>query len=250
MNEFVLFSVENYSYQISREIANNRKMSYEVKNNKIPKKPFLNFKKAFNDHEIYKNATQYDCKDLIKKGLKIRKLDEQLYDDLSLSSFLIDNGACNYGMQIAAAYQDFIKIQNTFLNNIISKIENIEKLKNIVLKMKQKIPPQKAKKCNIVSFKINTENYTSFLQLLLLYSYKDDQENIKYDLNSIENELENILLPEKKLLDTNQLYVIYQFEAFRANNSSIIPQFCQKFPQKGFLTDEEKQILFNFKEAQ
>ncbi len=249
MNEFVLFTVENYSYQISRDVANNRKMSFEVRNNKIPKKPFENFKKAFNDHGIYLNAIQYDCKNLPEKGLVLKKLDETLDDSLVLSSFLIDNGACNHGMQIAAAYQDFIKIQNTFLNNIKSKIENNESLKYLVNKMEQKIPPQKAKKCNIVSFKINTENYSSFLQMLLLYSYKDLEGNIKYDLATIENELENILLPEKKLLDTNQMYVIYQYEAFRANNSSVIPEFCLKFPQRD-LTDNEKQQLFDFKEQQ
>ena len=247
MNEFVLFTVENYSYQISRDVANNRKMSFEVRNNKIPKKPFENFKKAFNDHEIYLHSIQYDCKNLPEKGLVLKKLDETLDDSLVLSSFLIDNGACNHGMQIAAAYQDFIKIQNTFLNNIKSKIEKNESLKYLVNKMEQKIPPQKAKKCNIVSFKINTENYSSFLQMLLLYSYKDLEGNIKYDLTTIENELENILLPEKKILDTNQMFVVYQYEAFRANNSSVIPQFCEKFPQRD-LTDNEKQKLYDFKE--
>jgi len=39
---------ENYSYQITREEANSKKMSSEVRNNKIPAKPFENFKKAFN----------------------------------------------------------------------------------------------------------------------------------------------------------------------------------------------------------
>jgi hypothetical protein len=249
MNEFVLFTIENYSYQITREEANSKKMSSEVRNNKIPAKPFENFKKAFNDHNIYLNSIQYDCKNLPEKGLVLKKLDEKKDDSLVLSSFLIDNGACNHGMQIAAAYQDFIKIQNTFLNNIKSKIENNESLKYLVNKMEQKIPPQKAKKCNIVSFKIITENYSSFLQMLLLYSYKDLEGNIKYDLATIENELENILLPEKKLLDTNQMYVIYQYEAFRANNSSVIPEFCLKFPQRD-LTDNEKQQLFDFKEQQ
>ena len=246
MNEFVLFTIENYSYQITREEANSKKMSSEVRNNKIPAKPFENFKKAFNDHNIYLNSIQYDCKNLPEKGLVLKKLDEKKDDSLVLSSFLIDNGACNHGMQIAAAYQDFIKIQNTFLNNIKSRIENIESLKYLVNKMEHKIPPQKAKKCNIVSFKINTENYSSFLQMLLLYSYKDLDGNIKYDLNTIESELENILLPEKKILDTNQMFVIYQYEAFRANNSSVIPQFCEKFQQRE-LTDNEKLKLYDFK---
>ena len=75
--------------------------------------------------------------------------------------------------------------------------------------MEEKIPPQKSKKCNKISFNIASENYNSFIEMLFLYSYKDTYGNIKYDLNSIENELEIILFPEKKILDDN-IYFIYQ----------------------------------------
>jgi hypothetical protein len=151
-------------------------------------------------------------------------------------------------MQIAAIYQDFSKIQNSFLQNIKPKINKIERLKHIVKKMEEKIPPQKAKKCNIISFKITSENYNSFLQMLLLYSYKDTYGNIKYDLNAIENDLESILLPEKKLFDDN-IYVIYQYESFRNNNSSVIPNFCENFPQIE-LNEKEKQSLYSFRDKQ
>ena len=65
--------------------------------------------------------------------------------------------------------------------------------------------------------------------MLLIYSYKDNYGNIKYDLNAIENELEVILKSEKRLFDDN-IYVIYEYESFRDNNSSIIPDFCINFP--------------------
>ena len=165
---------------------------------------------------------------------------------MPLYSFLIDNGDLSYGMQIAAIYQDFSKIQNSFLQNIKPKINKIERLKYLVKKMDEKIPPQKAKKCNIISFKIVSENYNSFLQMLLLYSYKDAYGNIKYDLNAIENDLESILLPEKKVFDEN-IYVIYQYESFRNNNSSIIPNFCENFPQIE-LNEKEKQELYSFRD--
>ena len=64
------------------------------------------------------------------------------------------------------------------------RIEKNERLQYLAKKMKEKIAPQKAKKCNIISFKIMEENYNSFLQMLLLYSYRDDFGNIKYDLNA------------------------------------------------------------------
>ncbi len=106
-----------------------------------------------------------------------------------LSSFLIDNCDYGHGIQIAAVYQDFIKIQNTFLENIKPKIDKIKRLKYLVKNMEERNPPQKAKKYNIISFNIASENYNSFTEMLLLYSYKDIYGNVKYDLNSIENEL-------------------------------------------------------------
>ena len=246
MNEFVLFTIENYSYQIDREKAKNIKMSSEVKNGKIPLGPFNNFKLAFNDHGIYLKELQYNCISL--KEIKKQKLDEVNDPSLALYSFLIDNGDFSNGMQIAAVYQEFSKIQNTFLQNIKPKINKIERLKYLVKKMDDKIPPQKAKKCNIISFKIASENYNSFLQMLLLYSYKDTFGNIKYDLNAIENDLESILLPEKKIFDDN-IYVIYQYESFRNNNSLVIPNFCENFPQIE-LNEKEKQELYHFRNNQ
>jgi len=245
MNDFVIFTIENYSYQIDREKAKNTSMSKEVKNKKIPEKPFQNFKIAFNEHKIYLRELQYNCHPL-KNVIEEKELDEKKDTNLPLFSFLIDNGEYGQGMKIAAVYQDFIKIQNRFLKNIKSKIEKNERLKNFAKKMDNKIPPQKAKKCNIISFKINTENYNSFNQMLLLYSYTDKYGNINYDLNAIEEELENLLLPEKKILDDNQLYVVYQYESFRNNNSTIIPDFCNNFPQKD-LTNSEKEELYNFR---
>ncbi len=55
--------------------------------------------------------------------------------------------------------------------------------------MEERNPLQKSKKYNIISFNIASENYNSFTEMLLLYSYKDIYGNVKYDLNSIENEL-------------------------------------------------------------
>ena len=44
MNEFVLFTIQNYSYQIDRETAKNLKMSSEVRNEKILKKLLMKIK--------------------------------------------------------------------------------------------------------------------------------------------------------------------------------------------------------------
>jgi len=251
MNDFVLYTIENYSYNIDRETAKNTKMFSEVRKKTFPKRFFKNFKIAFNENKIYLKDLSFNGKSL-KDKIIFKKLDEEKE---TLSSFLIDNVEYSYGMQIAAVYQDFIKIQNNFLGNVKEKIrkklekENNKKLDYFIKKMEQKIPPQKAKNNNVISFEILSENYNSFMQLLLLYSSKDKDGNINYDLNGIENELENILLPEKKIFDENQLYVIYQYESFRSNNSSIIPEFCQNFPQKE-LIENEKMELYHFRKNQ
>ena len=244
MNDFILFTIENYSYQIDRETAKTIKMSSEVKKEEFPKESFKKFKLAFNEHKIYKKSLQYGCHPLIDK-ITIKKLDEKIDP---LSSFLIDNGEYGHGMQIAAAYQDFISIQNTFLNNIKEKLKNKsnERIQHLIKKMEQKIPPQKAKKYNVIPFKILTENYNGFNELLLIYSFKDENGEMIYDLNNIENELMNFILPDKKLFDENQLYVIYQYESFREKNSNVIPEFCAKFPQIE-LNENEKMQLYDFR---
>ena len=47
MNDFILFTIENYSYQIDRETAKTIKMSSEVKKEEFPKESFKNFKPTF-----------------------------------------------------------------------------------------------------------------------------------------------------------------------------------------------------------
>ena len=61
MNDFVLFVIQNYTYQIDRETAKNLKISTEVKNEKISEKAFENFKIAFNKHGIYLKDLQFVC---------------------------------------------------------------------------------------------------------------------------------------------------------------------------------------------
>lgn len=176
----------------------------------IPIDLFNDFLKGFNDSGLYNITDRYECHNL-KDILKLRKLTKE--DNLSI--FLIDNGVQGYGMQIAAIYQKFISFQNSFLDKVIYNIssDNI-KLKYIKEKISESINPQKANKYNVISFDITTENYESFLEMILFYSYKDSfdenfnfdfskKDRIKYNLEEIEEQLEHLLLPGKKNLMTN-----------------------------------------------
>ena len=127
-------------------------------------------------------------------------------------------------------------------------------------KISESINPQKANKYNVISFDITTENYDSFLEMILFYSYKDSfdedfnfdfskKDRIKYNLEEIEEQLEHLLLPGKKKFNDKLEFVVYQFEGFRSQNSSILSTFISNYPQKK-LDEEQKQILYNFRSEQ
>ena len=171
-------------------------------------------------------------------------------------------------MQIAGLYQKYITFQNKFLDDVIYLIteknndisENVERLEYLKNKIKQEINPQKANKYNILNFDITTENYASFLEMVLFYSYKDSfnenfefefskRDKIKFNLEEIEEQLEYLLLPGKKKFNSKLDFVIYKYEGFRNQNSSILSTFIDKYPQKK-LEEDEKRILYEFRSEQ
>ena len=258
VNNFVNYTIEHYSNAISREEARNRKIIEEINKNNIPKNLFNEFLKAFNEQKLYNIATQFDCHSF---QFKLREFTK----DDPLSNFLIDNGVQDYGMQLAGLYQKYITYQNNFLDNVIYNIpenNNIggEKLEYLKEKIKEEINPQRANKYNVLSFEITTENYNSFLEMVLFYSYKDSfkknfefdfsiKDKIKFNLEEIEEQLEYLLLPGKKKFSNKLDFVIYQYEGFRNQNSSILSTFIGKYPQKK-LNKEEERILYDFRSEQ
>ena len=96
--------------------------------------------------------------------------------------------------------------------------------------------------------------------MILFFSFKDSfDENfnfdfskkyrIKYNLEEIEEQLEYLLLPGKKKFSSKLDFVIYQYEGFRNQNSSILSTFITNYPQKA-LDEEEKRILYEFRSEQ
>ena len=265
INNFVNYTIENYTNEISREKAKSKKISEEIYTNNnneneinrriIPENLFKEFLKGFNKSEIYKVVDHYNCHNL-KEHLELRELTK---DDF-LSSFLIDNGMVDYGMQIAAIYQKYISIQNTFLDNVLGNINtNNQKLDYLKTKINEEVDPQKANTFNVLSFDISSENYESFLEMLLFYSYKDSfdekgnfdfskKDKIKYNLEEIEDQLENLLLQGKKKFTNKIEFVIYQFEGFR-QKSSILSEFMMNYPQN-LLDEDQKKSLYNFRNEQ
>ena len=256
INNFVNYTIEYYTNQISRAKAKSVKIKDEVTAKNIPSDLLEGFLKGFNESGIYKIASRYDCHDLTKR-FDLRELTKED----NLSCFLIDNGIQYYGMQIASIYQKYISFQNSFLDKVIYNIpDDNKKLVYLQKKLSEEINSQKANKYNLVSFDISTENYESFLEMILFYSYRDSfdedfnfdyskKDRIKYNLEEIEEQLEYLLLPGKKRFTDKIEFVVYQFEGFRSQNSSILSTFIFNYPQKN-LTDEQKEKLYIFRSEQ
>ena len=96
--------------------------------------------------------------------------------------------------------------------------------------------------------------------MLLLCSFKDSfdenfnydfskKDRIKFNLEAIEEQLELLLLREKKMFTDKLEFVIYQFEGFRNQNSSILRTFISNYPQK-LLDEDQKRILSIFRNEQ
>ena len=118
INNFVNYTIDHYTNQISREKAKKIKIKEELNDKKIPMNLFKEFLKGFNESGLYKIADRYECHSL--KDILNGKLSEKN----NLADFLIDNGVQGYGMKIAAIYQKYISFQNTFLSQIINNIPN------------------------------------------------------------------------------------------------------------------------------
>lgn len=230
--DFNNFSNEmiNYcSFRISREDATKIKYKDTKINLNINR-----FKEIWTKIKPY--IKQYSCN-------KVYPLD--LNENSELCYFLNDyteyneNGKYSKGICIAAAYEKFIGWQNKlidfleFNNKLNYYINYTPKQKNI----------QDVKENEILNFKEVNEKLMSIIYQnsrrdifdnsgrINYYNYK----NNLYDFDNIEKAIGKILFSEKfekVRFNDNLKFVTYYLETFRGNNSSILSDFLEKYPQK------------------
>ena len=268
INNLVNLLLNIYSFKISREDAKKKKFNDEItyindlynefNSIKLDKDQFLKtyvepFIKSWDS--IKKTSIQYKCRVLreLEKGEK--PLDMSV--DNALCYFLVDDGDKEGGMFLAAAYQNFIIWQNNFINEIISKNDIKGILNSYVSKLEQEILAQDATKDEIID--INDKIYKSFNELISTHSMRNifDKNNkinyknyneIKYDFDSIEEELGKMILPGLKKFKNDKIkFITYLFEGFRGGNSTILVDYNTKYIQRD-LTQEEKDALTNLLE--
>ena len=250
-NEFTNYMVENYSFKISRDDAKKRVLRNEdIYHHLNFKDKYKNFINAWN--EIKSEAIKYKCRPEMKpKDLK--ESDQLVY-------FLNDDGELGYGMYLAAAGQNFITWQNSFLQPIIDNVAQNGILHHFVKSMQRKIPVQSAKisQSLLIEDCFNNSLYNDFEDILSTFCRRDifkkdgtinyvNYNSFIYDFSSIEEELGKLLLPGKCLFENedNLNFVAYWSEGFRGGKSDTLSNFYLKYPQKD-LSDYETLLIFGY----
>ena len=254
-NEFTNYMVDYYSFKISRDDAKNKVLKNEpiFKEQGFTNK-FKKFISAWN--EIKSKAIKYKCR-VPMKPIELSENDRLIY-------FLNDDGEIGNGMYLAAACQNFITWQNTFLQPIIDSVAQNGILHYFSKNMKKKIPVQNAKinQTLLLEDCFNNSIYYDLDDIISTYSRRDifkedgtinyfNYNSFIYDFESIEEELGKILLPGKCLFDNedNLNFMTYWSEGYRGGKSDTLSVFYLKYPQKD-LNDEEKKYIIDYIEQQ
>ena len=262
-NKFVNYMINYYSYKISRNDANKKKIDNTdlYMNNKD------NFKENVEEFlNIWRKTSKYNIK------YKCHIMEEQILNIKStLSHFLIDDGEIGKGMYLAAGYENYIKWQNDFLEPITKSLDNNKKgiLYYFNNNLKSRIDVQKAGVNEVINKDFPDNSiYINFLHLLNLNStrkifyqignFEDknnksitklnyfNYNNFSYDFEAIEEELGKILLTGKRLFNTENLkFVTYCYEGFRGEKSSTLIDFIEYYSPKK-LNDEELNQLYEY----
>jgi len=250
-NEFTNLMVENYSFKISREYAKNNSLEneeiYKKDENGFQNK-LLDFINAWN--EIKSDAIKYQCRK--EMPLKELKPSNKLID------FLIDNGDLGGGMYLAAACQNFISWQNSFLQPIIDANTSNGILNCYVDNMKKKVHLHKAKHDNIVLINDRFSKSKYLNENDIIYSFSErnifnkdgkinyyDYNSFDYDYEAIEDELGKVILPGVCLFEGEKElnFVTFWFEGFRGGRSQILIDLNSIYPQKNLEEEDKKSIV-------
>ena len=248
-NRFCNFMVDNYSFTLSREEANEKKLKDDSKYKQIEKGIYNDFSNCWNGTKtangIYEHAIIY----------KTNKLNPEKIDDQHiLAYFLNDVNELGKGMYIAAGYEFFIKLQNEFLNFILENGKDIPHLKYYFENINNKIPIYEANNNQIILINsmFESSEYSSLAGILNIYSkrkiFKNDgtidylkYNEIEYDYAGLEEEIAKLLLPGKCLFeDENNLnFVHYWGEGFNGGKEDFLQKFEKVLKESEELAGKE-----------
>ena len=265
LNKLGNILINIFSYKISREEAKivkfNDKLPEiynlynkmdnldEIKNeDDFKKKLIAPFLESWDN--VKSKSIQYKC--MILKNGKQFGVPLDINMDNYLSNFLVDVGEQDGGIFLASAYEHLIEWQNKLINLIIEQNKENGILNSYIPQLEKEISIQDASENDIIV--INDDTYKKLNELIMNCSmrnifnkegkidYKNYYDNL-YDYDYIETELAKIIIQGKKKFKKDDIkFVIYKYEEFRGDNSSILIKFDEKYPKKE-LSEQEKNAL-------
>ena len=226
--------IEKYSHQISRKFATN---------------------KVLKDDEIYQTKANIELIDKFIKfynSLKIQDSEEQIITlsiDNKLSDFFLDSDN-KYGKSYIDIYKAYIEKQNKSLEELLqAKIISGEFNCNCT----DKINIQQIQEDEIFTLKIPKK--FSFTNLIFNSSYRkiidDEKKDYKIykdyfiNFNFIENNITDLLLKNKKLLNNDISEFIYNEEIFNNEINNLFNSFKKNYEIENINIDD-KVVLYNF----
>ena len=255
INKLVDLLYKKYNNKIERDTAKTKKIidCFEDENIDDIKQNILQpYIDSWN--KIKSKCTKYLCRpDMPELNITMNH---------TLIHFLPDDGELYGGMYLASAYRNLIDWQNSFVKIILDSIGPNSLLRSYLSQLSQEIPIQEANEEDVVN--INENTVQKVKAMINQYSmrdifkngkidFKEFKKSIKFDFDSIENELARQILPGVKQfisLEANEpiKFVTYLYETFRSSRSSIITNYNNKYPARD-LTYNEEELLYSFIES-
>ena len=168
----------------------------------------------------------------------------ELSEKSVLINFLVDNKE-EPENQIIKLYKNFIEIQNKFLEPIINHNQNTKGILHFYVdSLKKKINIQDSKNNHIDISKIDLDSIIKKYSKRDIFSSNNtinytNYNTFIYDLDSIEKELGEKILPGKCLFEENELKpIIFWGEG----NPEILTSFVKKYPQEKINEKEKEKI--------
>ena len=224
INKLCNYMINFVSFKYSREEAK----SILVKN-EIKEEEFTNLFKEF--IQIYQKIRPYikqqGCHEFGKLFLEMKE------ESVFLSDLCVDSGEMGFGLVLYAIYEEMIGWQNGFINEVINS-ENIQ-IKNYKDLFNSKImilDCEKEQILNLPKFDneitLRNDKNTTLFEMIVDHSHRKESEVI-YNYEEIEEELAAFILPKIKGLKPEIRKVIYQYECFIGERSSLIINFRDKY---------------------
>ena len=228
--------IDYVSFKYSREEAKKILIKDEITDEEINDNLLNEFVSIYKKIRPY--IKQEGCHEF---GDLYQELDNNLY----LSNVCVDSGEMGFGLVLLAMYKDMAEWQNSFIDSVINSPN--EYLKNYKDLFNSKIMIQDCEEENILnlpSFDNSNNKDMNLMEIVANNSFRKDKEVI-YNYNEIENELASFILPKIKSFNLEFRKVIYQYECFVGDRSSIIINFIEKYQQRE-LTDKELIYVIKF----